>query len=65
MFLTEYDQNKVLAQERKEAERIIHEQVAADMLKEKLSLSLIAKISKLPEETIKNLARSLGMVIIS
>ena len=61
MFLTEYDQDKVLSQAVNEDRR----RVATDMLKEKLSLSLIAKISKLPEETIKNLARSLGMVIIS
>ena len=61
MFLTEYDQEKVLSQAVNEDRR----RVATDMLKEKLSLSLIAKISKLPEETIKNLARSLGMVIIS
>ena len=60
MFLTEYDQDKVLSQAVNEDRR----RVATDMLKEKLSLSLIAKISKLPEETIKNLARSLGMVII-
>ena len=60
MFLTEYDQETVLSQAVNEDRR----RVATDMLKEKLSLSLIAKISKLPEETIKNLARSLGMVII-
>ena len=32
MFLTEYDQEKVLSQERRETERMTHEQVATDML---------------------------------
>lgn len=64
MFLTEYDQDKVLAQERREAERITHEQVAIDMLREQLPLSLIAKISKLSEDVIRNLAHSLGLTIL-
>lgn len=46
MFLTEYDQEKVLSQERREVEY----RVATDMLKEKLPLPLIAKISKLSED---------------
>ena len=49
MFLTEYDQEKVL-------EQAIHDdrkRIAVDMLMEKLPLSLITKISKLSEETCK------------
>lgn len=60
MFLTEYDQEKVLSQERREVEY----RVATDMLKEKLPLPLIAKISKLSEDAIRTLANSLGMSIV-
>ena len=63
MFLTEYDQDKVLEQQRLETERITHEQVATDMIKEKLPLSLIAKISKLSEEAILKIAQSLGISV--
>ena len=59
MFLTEYDQDKVLAQERREIEY----RVATDMLMEKLPLQLIAKISKLSEEAILQLANSLGLPV--
>ena len=63
MFLTEYDQEKVLAQERLEVERLTHERVATDMLMEKLPLPLIAKISKLSEEAIRKLAGTLGLTV--
>ena len=59
MFLTEYDQDKVLAQERREIEY----RVATDMLMEKLPLQLIAKISKLSKEAILQLANSLGLPV--
>ncbi len=65
MFLTEYDQNKVLEQQRRETERITHEQVATDMLKKNLPLTLIAEISRLSEDVILNIARSLGVNVIS
>ena len=51
MFLTEWDQEKVLAQERREIEF----RVATDMLKEKLPIPLIAKISKLSKEAVLRL----------
>jgi len=38
--------------------------VATDMLKENMPLSMIEKISKLPEETIRSLAKSLGIVLL-
>ena len=60
MFLTEYDQDKVLAQERREVERMTYEQVAVDMLKERLPIALIAKISRLSEEVIQGLAQTLN-----
>ena len=60
MFLTEYDQNKVLAQERREVEY----RVATDMLKKNLPLALIAEISKLSEDVIKSIAQSLGISVV-
>ena len=60
MFLTEYDQDKVLAQERREVEY----RVAVDMLKEKLPIALIAKISRLSEDVIRQLAVTLGVTVI-
>ena len=57
MFLTEYDQEKVLEQQKHEVEY----RVATDMLKENLPLHLIVKISKLSEEAVRNLALSLGV----
>lgn len=60
MFLTEYDQEKVL-------EQAVHDdrkRVAVDMLMEKLPLSLITKISKLSEDTIRRLANNLGVTVI-
>ena len=38
--------------------------VATDMLKENMPLSMIEKISKLPEETIRSFAKSLGIVLL-
>ncbi|MBR1437712.1 MAG: hypothetical protein IJ587_04170 [Synergistaceae bacterium] len=61
MFLTEWEQEKVLAQERREAEYMANERVATDMLIEKLPLPLIVKISKLSEDTIRSLANTLGI----
>ena len=63
MFLTEYDQEKVLEQQRRETERITHEQVATDMLMDNYPLSAISKISRLSEDVIRTLANSLGISI--
>lgn len=59
MFLTEYDQEKVMEQERKE----IRIEVATDMLKKKFSLDDIIDISKLSKETILSIADSLGISV--
>ena len=73
MFLTEYNEEKVLEKERLEGRREglqegrqeMSIEVATDLIKEgSLSASLIARISKLSEETVRNLAKSLGMAII-
>lgn len=59
MFLTEYDQEKVLAQERQEVEY----RVATDMLVDNYPLSAISKISRLSEDVILKLAHSLGVTV--
>ena len=73
MFLTEYNEEKILEKERQEGiregakqkEAEIRKQVATDMIKEGgLSASFIAKISKLSVETVQNLAKSMDMVVL-
>ena len=69
MFLTEYNEEKVKEQEReegrKEGERQAYERVAAELLKEgSQSISFIAKISKLSEESVRKLAQSLGIAVL-
>ena len=65
MFLTEYDQEKVGAYLRLEAEEQAREQVATDMLmKKKYPLSDIKEISRLSEDAILNLANSLGVTAV-
>jgi len=64
MFLTEWDQEKVLEQERRDTIRNEQKRVATDMLMEKLPVQLIAKISKLSEETIQKIANNLGIAVI-
>ena len=67
MFLTEYDQDKVLAQERRDSMKqgieLANERVATDMLRDNYPLSAIVKISKLSEDVIRNLAHSLGLTV--
>lgn len=60
MFLTEYDQEKVLAQERQEVEY----RVAADMLMGGEPLEKIVRYSRLAEDAILKLARTLGIGIV-
>lgn len=60
MFLTEYDQEKVL-------EQAVHDdrkRVAVDMLMDNYPMSAIAKISRLSEESILRLAKKLGVTVI-
>ena len=47
---------------RKEAE--VNERVATDMLKERLPLKTITKISKLSEEHIRQIAKSIGVAVL-
>ena len=64
MFLTEYDQDKILEQERRNTEYKINERVAIDMLKDNYPLSAISKISKLSEEVVKKIANTIGINVI-
>ena len=57
MFLTEYDQDKVLAQERRE----VGYRVAVDMLRDGEPLEKIKRYSRLAEEVIQSLANGLGV----
>lgn len=63
MFLTEYDQEKVLAQERLDTANNERRRVAMDMLRKNLPLPLIEEISKLSEDVIHKLANKLGITI--
>ena len=69
MFLTEWDQAKVLEQERKDSLKLgisqTNERVARDMLIENYPLSAIEKISKLSESTIRKIAETLGITVFS
>lgn len=64
MFLKEYDEEKMKAQERREAENEVRETVATEMLKEKMPIELIKKISKLSDEHIRKLADSIGVAVL-
>ena len=63
MFLTEWDQEKFLKQQRKETENDVNERVARDMLKNGEPFEKIKMYSRLAEDTIRNLAMSLGVSV--
>ncbi len=80
MFLTEYNQAKVLEQERRDslqqgvaqgiAQGITHgieqanERVAADMIRDNYPLTAIHKISRLSEDAILKIASTLGITVV-
>ena len=65
MFLTEYNEAKVMEKERQEGVNQERERVATDLLKEGgLTVSFIARISKLPEDTVRKLAKSMGVTVL-
>ena len=61
MFLTEWNQEKFLKQQRKETENDVREAVARDMLKNGEPFEKIKMYSRLAEDVIRNLAVSLGV----
>ena len=64
MFLTEYNEEKVLEQERKEAVDNTNKRVAADMLQDGEPLEKIKKYSKLSEPEIRKLAEAAGVAVV-
>ncbi len=72
MFLTEWDQEKFLEQQRKEGvEEGIElgiendrQRVARDMLMDGKPLIEVKKYSQLAEDVIRNLANSLGIIVM-
>ena len=73
MFLSEYNEEKVMEKERlegikegaKQKEAEVNERVATDLIKEGgLSASFIARISKLSEDAVQKLAKSMGMAVL-
>jgi len=57
-----FKQGEERGKAQKEAE--VNERVAVDMIRDKYPLEAIKKISKLPEATIRQLAKSLGVVVL-
>ncbi len=64
MFLTEYNQEKVLEQERLEAINDDRRRVARDMLMDGKPLNEIKKYSRLTEDVIYKLAKTLGIMVM-
>ena len=65
MFLTEWDQAKVLEQERKDTIRNEQKRVARDMLIDGEPLEKIIKYSRLAENTIIAIAKNIGITVFS
>ena len=51
-------------EERQETESTVREEVAKDMLREKLPLETIKRVSKLSEAAIRKLAKSIGVAVL-
>ena len=68
MFLTEYDKEREFELLRREERRLteaeVNERVAKDMLREKLPLETIKRVSKLSEAAIRKLAKSIGVAVL-
>ena len=64
MFLTEYNEEKVLEQERKEGRNERSLEMASDMLQDRKPLEEIKKYSKLSEPVIRKLAEAAGVAIV-
>ena len=64
MFLTEYDQDKVLAQERRDTANNERRQTAIAMLRDGKPLDEIKRYSRLAEEVIQGLANGLGVTLM-
>ncbi|MBQ4525233.1 MAG: hypothetical protein IJA00_04060 [Bacteroidaceae bacterium] len=56
--------DKIVAKSEEKKEAQVNERVAIDMLKEKLQLSIIERISKLSEETIRVIAKKINVEVV-
>ena len=64
MFLTEYNEEKVMEKERQEGAKQERERMAVDMIKEgNFSVSIISRLSKLSEEAVRKLANTMGVFL--
>ena len=64
MFLTEYNEEKVMEKERQEGAKQERERMAVDMIKEgNFSVSIISRLSKLSEEAVRKLANTMGIFL--
>ena len=65
MFLTEYNEEKIMEKEREEARKERDVEVATDLIKEGgMTVSFIARISKMSEDAVRKLAASLGVAVL-
>ena len=64
MFLTEYNEEKVMEKERQEGAKQEREKVAAKMLKEGgMTASFISKMTEMSEEAVRKLAKTMGVFL--
>ena len=56
--------DKIVAKGEAKKEAQVNERVAIDMLKEKMQLSIIERISKLSEETIRVIAKKINVEVV-
>ena len=68
MFLTEYDEEKTLAQERQDGIDMgidqANERMAKDMLADGIPMEMIIKYSTLSEDSVRSLAKQYGLMIV-
>lgn len=65
MFLTEYNEEKVMEKERQEGAMQEREKVASTMLKEGgMSAAFISRMTQLSEEAVRKLAKALGVAVL-
>ena len=65
MFLTEYNEEKIMEKERQEGEKKRSEEIASNMLKEGgMSASFISRMTQLSEDAVRKLAKALGVGVL-
>ena len=65
MFLSEFDEEKFVEQTRQEERWIISREIATNLLQEGgMSASFIARMCKISEDTVRQLAKDKGIAIL-